>query len=139
MAYNGPHFCQYSMAKAFSRAKEFLTDKFSSDTSKWKWGNAHSTFYQSMPWSNTPFKNIFEKETFGSGGNGNTLSISRFALDLNENGLRSTHTPTYKQIIDFNEEGKSNLVSFDTGVSGNALSKNYFDFNQDHLSGKMQR
>lgn len=75
---------------------------------------------------------------FNGGGNGNTLSISKYDLDVSgDTPFRSTHTPTYKQIIDFNDSGKSNLISFDTGSSGNVLSKHYFDMNEDHMGGKM--
>ena len=128
------------MALAFSQARNFMTDKFSQDTSKWKWGDVHSTFYQSLPWDASSFKSYFEREVFGGGGNGNTVSISRYSTELSEdNVFRSTHTPTYKQVIDFNDNGKTNLISFDTGASGNVLSKHYFDWNQDHQKGLLSK
>ena len=48
--------------------------------------------------------------------------------------LKATHTANYKQVISFGKspEQDKNLMSIDTGMSGNLFAGNYFDFNKNH-------
>jgi hypothetical protein len=49
--------------------------------------------------------------------------------------MKAVHTANYKQILDMGSD--RNLMSIDTGISGNIFSGHYFDMNAGHLQGKL--
>ena len=49
--------------------------------------------------------------------------------------MKATHTANYKQIFDMGSN--QNLVSLDTGISGNIFGGHYFDMNAGHLKGEL--
>ena len=49
--------------------------------------------------------------------------------------MKAVHTANYKQILDMSSD--RNLMSIDTGISGNIFGGHYFDLNADHLKGKL--
>lgn len=54
--------------------------------------------------------------------------------------FKSFATGGYKQVIQFNAEGVEdlNLMSIDTGASGNIFAGKYFNMNEDHRNGKLR-
>jgi len=89
----------------------------------------------------TKLRYLFHREV-PTGGNGNTINLSKYSMtDIQENKkLKSTHVSNYKQIIEFAQNPKDdhNLMSIDTGMSGNYFAGHYFTMNADHLTGKLQ-
>jgi Penicillin amidase len=88
----------------------------------------------------SPLKYIFHREV-PIGGNGNTVKVSKYSFKraLESKSFKSTHTPNYKQIVQFadNLADQKTLISFDGGQSGNLLAGHYFDFNKKHLDGTL--
>jgi len=84
-----------------------------------------------VPWSFTPFRWLFHRET-SVGGNENTNAVSKYHMSrVEEEGIfKSTHSPAYKQIVDLGTD--LTLMSIDTGVSGNIFGGHYFDMNYRH-------
>ena len=74
--------CAYNIAKSFSAAKNFLETNVSKKSSDWKWGSLLVKDWINLPWSNTPLKPIFHRQTPAI-GNGNTPNVSRHSLGQN--------------------------------------------------------
>lgn len=133
--YTGLQQCEHGMARAFYDTKMHLL-QFGSMREDWTYGKLHVNEYPSQPWSLTPFKPFWHREV-PVGGNSNTPCVSKYSLArIAENKIiKSTHTANYKQVVDFGTD--QNLMSIDTGMSGNVFSGNYFTMNKAHLAGKL--
>ena len=98
--------------------------------------------YPNQPWSLTPLKRIWHREV-PTGGNTNTPGVSKIKMSRIEEDkiIKSTHTANYKQVIEFNEDPQKdvNLMSIDTGMSGNIFSGHYFTMNKGHLQGELNQ
>lgn len=77
------------------------------------------------------------------GGNGNTVSVSKGVMSRihDDKMLKSIHTAGYKQVISFGAtpEEDENLMSIDTGASGNIFAGHYFTMNAAHLRGDLNK
>lgn len=138
--YNGDEQCQHNLARAFFDAYIHLEKLLGSDTKNWEYRNVHVNEYVSMPWSLTPLKPLFHRET-PTGGNGQTPGVSKYKLgSIKENRiLKSTHVAGYKQVNMFDKDPSKdvNLYSIDTGMGGHPFSGNYFNLNKGHLAGDL--
>ena len=90
----------------------------------------------------TPLKKLWHREV-PVGGNTNTPCVSKgsMARIIDNKVIKATHTANYKQVIEFHKEASQdvNLMSIDTGMSGNLFSGNYFGMNKPHLAGELNR
>jgi Penicillin amidase len=77
----------------------------SKDISDWQWKNIHTNEYPNLPWSLTPLKPLYHRET-AIGGNGNTVKVSKYSFRkvMMLNQFKSTHTPNLKQVISFGND-----------------------------------
>ncbi len=104
------------------------------------WKNVHVNEYPHIPFSLTPLKPLFHREV-PVGGNGNTVKVSKYSFKSfrNTKKFKSTHTPNYKQVVQFADDPKDEkvLMSFDGGQSGNLFAGHYFDFNKKHTDGTL--
>ena len=95
-----------------------------------------------MPWSLTPLKFLFHRET-AVGGNGNTVKVSKYTLRKLDQikRFKSIHTPNYKQVIQHDDSPikRNMLFSHDAGQNGNLFAGHYFDFQARHYLGKLYR
>ena len=139
-AYSGKAQCAHNMAMALLEAREHLETHISTSRENWKYSNVHVNEYPSQPWSLTPFKALWHRET-AVGGNTNTPCVSKYNMARIEDNkiLKSTHTANYKQVIEFHPgfEPDLNLMSVDTGMGGNIFSGHYFTMNRRHLDGHL--
>ena len=139
-SYKGKDACAYNVAMSFIDAKNHLEKEVSSSPSDWLWKNVHVNEYMSQPWSMTKLKPLWHRE-IPVGGNGNTPCVSKYGMGrVEENKIfKSTHTANYKQVISFGKTPKEdvNLMSIDTGMSGNLFGGNYFTMNKGHLRGEL--
>jgi acyl-homoserine lactone acylase PvdQ len=69
--YKGKEICAHNIVRAFLEAKEFMETEFSSNQNNWQWGKVHFNEYSNQPWSSTPLKRIWHRESV-VGGNVNT-------------------------------------------------------------------
>lgn len=138
--YKGDRHCAYNMAKAMAQTNQFLINEVSPNSIDWKWKNVHVNEYANMPWSLTPFKTLFHRET-SIGGNQNTVKVSKYSLKRldTQKSFKSSHTPNFKTVVSFGDTPKDQkiLFSFDGGQSGNIFAGHYFDFNQKHSNGHL--
>jgi len=139
-SYKGKRQCIYNIAKSMSEAYDFLWNEVSHNIVDWQWKNVHVNEYPNIPLSFTPFKPFFHKEV-PIGGNANTVKVSKYSFKRLKamKAFKSTHTPNYKQVIQFadNAQDEKMLYSFDGGQSGNLFAGHYFDFNEKHSSGHL--
>jgi len=102
----------------------------------------HVNEYSFQPWSLTKLKPLWHREV-PVGGNGNTISVSKgsFANIAKNKIIKATHTANYKQVVSFGKtpEEDENLMSIETGVSGNLFAGHYFNMNAAHLAGDLNK
>ena len=141
-AYSGADPCKFNVAYSFVLAKQWLMKEVSPRAEDWLYRNVHVNMYPSQPWSMTPLKALFHREV-PTGGNSQTPGVSKYRMSNIEDhkGLKSIHTANYRQVVSFGETHSEdvNLMSLDTGMSGNLFGGHYFTMNSDHLSGKLYR
>ena len=135
--YKGPHFCEHNLAMSFVKTKECLDA-----LPDWSWISVHVNEYPNQPWSMTPLKAFWHRET-PVDGNTQTPKVSKYNIDrIVETGrFISHHTANLKTVFEFREDPKDNVnyVSIETGMSGNLFGGHYFDMNQEHLDGELPR
>lgn len=138
--YHGKRHCMYNLVRSMVDAHEFLKTEISPNPSDWVWKNVHVNEYIHVPFSLTPLKPFFHRET-PVGGNANTVKVSKYSFKKLKQmkAFKSTHTPNYKQIVQFADkpEDQKTLYSFDGGQSGNLFAGHYFDFNKKHTDGHL--
>ena len=90
----------------------------------------------------TKLKPLWNREV-PVGGNMNTPGVSKYSMAkvIDNKIFLSTHTANYKQVIEFNPDPRKdkNLMSIDTGMSGNLFGGNYFTMNAPHLRGELNQ
>ena len=103
--YKGENICTYNIARSFSDAMRFLESNVSKRIEDWKWGNVHVVEWSNLPWSKTPLKFFWNREVH-TGGNSNTPHVSKYSnrKNANRNIIRSDQAPSYKQIIQFEQD-----------------------------------
>ncbi len=130
--YKGKQHCVYNIAKAMAETKQYLVTEVSKKEENWNWGNIHVNEYSNAPWSLTVFKPLFHREV-SVAGNGNTINVSKYNLKktVDSKKFKSTHTPSYRQLIHLtgSEYSVKSGFSHEGGQSGNLFSGHYFDFN----------
>lgn len=120
--YTGANTCAYNIATSFSVAKRFLEENVSKRSEDWKWGNLLVKDWKNLPWSMTPLKPIFHRQTPAI-GNVNTPNVARHTISKNLDTVvfHSTLAATYKQIIQLDSDPANDigLYSIDTGFNEN--------------------
>lgn len=76
--YKGKKQCSYNLVRAMSDGYEFLVENVSPKIEDWEWQFVHLNEYPNMPWSFTPFKPLFHRES-PTGGNLNTIRVSKYS------------------------------------------------------------
>ncbi|CDW90800.1 penicillin amidase family protein [Stylonychia lemnae] len=138
--YKGKSSCSFNIAKALAEAIDFLTVEVSQNPKDWKWKNVHVNEYPNQPWSLTPFKFLFHRET-PIGGNSNTIRVSKYSIKKVDQlkTFKSFATPNYKTVVEYAEDpfDEIMLYSHDGGQSGNLFTGHYHDFQSGHSFGKL--
>ncbi|MFW9874225.1 MAG: penicillin acylase family protein [Candidatus Thorarchaeota archaeon] len=123
---------EQTLFTAFEKTVEFLTEKFTSDFTKWKWGNLHKVVLTH------PFSQVNEEAKmlnigpFKIGGDGNTLN-NGFFDPMNE--YEVIVGPSYRQIHDFSDWNKS-IGVIPGGQMGLPFHKHYNDLMKLWVKGK---
>ncbi|MHA2035396.1 MAG: penicillin acylase family protein [Promethearchaeota archaeon] len=117
---------------ALENTIKFLSEKFTSDINKWKWGNLHKVIL-THPFSqaNEDAK-ILNIGPFKIGGDGNTLCNGSFDPINNYENIVG---PSYRQIHDLSDWDKS-IGVIPGGQSGLAFHKHYNDLMKLWIRGK---
>ena len=117
---------------AFEKTIEFLTEKLSSDVTKWKWGNLHKVVLTH------PFSQVNEEAKmlnigpFKSAGDGNTLNNGSYDPTDDYNVIVG---PSYRQIHDLSDWDKS-IGVIPGGQVGLPFHKHYNDLMKLWVRGK---
>ncbi|MFX0081580.1 MAG: penicillin acylase family protein [Candidatus Hodarchaeota archaeon] len=123
---------EQALFTAFEKTIEILTDKFSSDFTKWKWGNLHKvTLTHPFSQANEEAK-MLNIGPFKIGGDGNTLN-NGFYDPLND--FEVIVGPSYRQIHDLSDWDKS-IGIIPGGQVGLPFHKHYNDLMKLWVKGK---
>ena len=140
--FKGDKWCEYNFVHAFVEAKQWLEKYVDSNSKNWQWVKVHVNEYAFAPWSMTPLKPIWHR-TSPIGGNINTPCVAKSGMGRVEKDkiFYGVHTANYKQVVWFGATPAHdmNLMSIDTGMSGNIFGGHYFDMNYDHLRGNLKK
>jgi hypothetical protein len=132
----------YNIVRSFLEARKSLISLQGEDTNNWQWDKVHVNEYPNQPWSMTPLKKLWHRET-KTGGNGNCPCVSKYKMNRVDDTkiFKSTHTANYKQVVEFGDkvEDDTSLMSIDTGMGGNLFGGNYFSMNHAHLKGDLKK
>lgn len=135
-SFQGTQTCAFMIVKSLADAYDFLETELSPNIQDWKWKNIHVNEYPNMPWSLSPLKFLFHRESV-VGGNGNTVKVSKYTYRKlhKTRRFKSNHSPNYKQVIQHGNSDldKAMVYSHDGGQNGNLFAGHYFDFNANHL------
>lgn len=121
-----------SLVTALEKTIQFLTEKFSSDITKWKWGNLHKVVL-THPFSqfNEDAK-ILNIGPFKIGGDGNCLNNGYYDP---LNNYEVIVGPSYRQIHDLSDWDKS-IGIIPGGQAGLPFHKHYNDLMKLWVKGK---
>ncbi len=123
---------EQTLFTAFEKTIDFLTEKFSSDFTKWKWGNLHKVVLTH------PFSQANEEAKmlnigpFKIGGDGNTLNSGYYDPINNYEVIAG---PSYRQIHDLSDWDKS-IGVIPGGQLGLPFHKHYNDLMKLWVKGK---
>ncbi len=123
---------EQTLFTAFEKTIDFLTEKFSSDFTKWKWGNLHKVVLTH------PFSQANEEAKmlnigpFKIGGDGNTLNNGYYDPINNYEVIAG---PSYRQIHDLSDWDKS-IGVIPGGQLGLPFHKHYNDLMKLWVKGK---
>ncbi len=92
-----------------------------------KWGQIHYNNYPHEPFENVEFLRILFSRNIPTGGNRNTIKVSKNKFNDPKNPFASSHSANLKYICDLNDITRP-YVLIDTGNSGNILSEFYDNF-----------
>ena len=138
--YTGPNTCEYNIARSFVKVKQFLSENVSPKIEDWKWGRVHFNQYDSLPWSKTPLRHIFQRNVPWP-GNENTVNVSVHFRSQNYGKpvINAMAGVNYKFVNSFDKDPLKDvsLFSIDTGMNESPFQGNFFDFNHRHKSGNL--
>lgn len=116
--------CRTTQQKALAAALEDLTERMGNENiDAWQWGKIHQTLFPHTPFDEVDMLKRFFSRQIANGGDGATVNVAPFSA---ENPFDQRHVPSYRQIIDVSDFGKSQFVQT-TGQSGNVMSSHYDD------------
>ena len=143
--YQGENHCAFNVAEALIKAKQFLSQKISSDSSKWLWKNLNVKDYRSgadyqslLPWWGQALLKPLLETSVGVPGNQNTPNYVRMNERLNKEEkvvMSSTSSSNFKMVVQFDSKQDKSSFSIDSGISGHPLKP---DVNIEHLNGHLK-
>lgn len=118
--------CADILSEALDKAVMELEKKFSTDWTKWKWGNAHIAVHEHRPFSKVDFlEKYFTLKQPISGGKFTLLRSTNYIGT--KNPFIAKQGAAYRAVYDFSNLNNSKFM-ISTGQSGNVMSKHYSDF-----------
>jgi penicillin amidase len=115
--------CAQILGRSLSSAMTELQDRFGSDMSRWRWGEAHRATFSHMPFGLVPgLSSIFGVKAEMGGGNSTVQRAAyRYA---NADPFAAVHGSGYRAIYDLGADERD-LFMASTGQSGNVFSPFY--------------
>ena len=112
--YQGENHCAFNVGEALIKAKQFLSQKISSDSSKWLWKNlnvkdyrAGSDYQSLLPWWGQAILKPLLTTSVGVPGNQNTPNYVRMNERLNSEekvNMSSTVSSNFKMVVQFDSK-----------------------------------
>jgi penicillin amidase len=136
--YAGTRDCERYFIKVFENLDQYLEEYKNSDGSVKSWGEVHYNYYPSIFFDKIPVLNEFFSRRVSTGGNKNTVKVSKSKYNHHHGALVSNHAASLKYICDLSNMEQPYLT-VDTGVSGNILSKYYDNFLKVNEENRMVR
>jgi penicillin amidase len=121
--------CEEVLAVSLEAALEDLARRYGSDTSKWRWGEAHFARHEHRPFGRQPLLAKLFDITVPSPGDAYTVNVGRNNLNDEPQPFANRHAASLRAIYDFSDLEKS-LYIHSGGQSGNILSDHYKAFSE---------
>lgn len=122
-----PASCNDLIAEALDRALGDLKERFGTDMTRWRWGDAHQTKASHRPFSNVPvLRRLFEVNV-PTPGDAFTVNVGRNDLGHHEQPFANRHAASFRAIYDLADLNRSQFMH-STGQSGHPLSQFYANF-----------
>ncbi len=115
--------CATILSQSLTAALHDLGERYGSDMSKWRWGDAHRATFSHTPFGFIPIlKNLFGLREVMGGGN---ATIQRAAYRYaNSEPYAAVHGSGYRAVYDLGHPNRSIYIA-STGQSGNVYSPYY--------------
>jgi penicillin amidase len=115
--------CQQILTRSLSQAMTDLSERFGSDMSKWRWGEAHRATFTHMPFGLVPGLSSLFGTSAEIGGGNSTIQRAAYRY-ANADPFAAVHGSGYRAIYDLGAEERSVFMA-STGQSGNVFSPFY--------------
>jgi len=117
--------CDAQIGRALGMALEHLTERFGSDISAWRWGEAHVARFAHPVFSRIPvLRDIFTYSVETDGGNDTVNRASARLGGSPDTLFEDVHGAGFRAIYDLADLSRSRFI-IATGQSGNPLSNLY--------------
>lgn len=127
--------CSQRVDQALTAALEELSQRFGSDVSRWKWGQAHALWAEHRPFSKVAALSPLFSLTTAVSGDTHTVNAQRVGLSgPSETRYRSSHGPSLRGLYDVEDRTKSRVMH-SSGQSGLPWRSSYREFVQPWAQG----
>ena len=127
--------CSQRVDQALTAALEELSQRFGSDVSRWKWGQAHALWAEHRPFSKVAALSPLFSLTTAVSGDTHTVNAQRVGLSgPSETRYRSSHGPSLRGLYDVEDRTKSRVMH-SSGQSGLPWMSSYREFVQPWAQG----
>jgi penicillin amidase len=121
--------CDEVLALSLDAALADLARRYGTDTSRWRWGDAHIARHEHRPFGRQPLLAILFDITVPSPGDAFTVNVGRSNLNDEAQPFANRHAASLRAIYDLSDLEKS-LYIHSGGQSGNILSEHYKAFTE---------
>jgi len=121
--------CDEVLALSLDAALADLAKRYGTDTSRWRWGDAHIARHEHRPFGRQPLLAKLFDITVPSPGDAFTVNVGRSNLNDEAQPFANRHAASLRAIYDLSDLEKS-LYIHSGGQSGNVLSEHYKAFTE---------
>ncbi len=128
--------CDDVLRAALDAAIDQLEQRYGTEMSKWRWGEAHPAVSEHRPFDKVPLLARFFDIRLPSPGDSYTVDVGRYDLANEQDPFASHHAPSLRAVYDLANPENSRFMQ-STGQSGNVFSGFYRNFAQRWVDGGM--
>lgn len=127
--------CGDAVTRSLERALDDLEDRFGSDMSAWRWGEAHEAVFRHMLFGRIPVLRLLGDIRIESDGGAFTVNRGQNRISDGRAPYAGVHGAGYRAVHDLADLENSRFM-IATGPSGNPLSRGYDSMTRDWRDGK---
>jgi penicillin G amidase len=127
--------CPIVVARAWSRAIRYLSERLGSEPRAWSWGDVHVAVARHPLFGQLPLLSRWFNLVNARGGDSSTVDVGSFWMDEEESAFQNDWGPSFRALYDLADLERSVAIS-NSGQSAHVLSPHYRDMNQLWASGQ---